>query len=113
MCSADGYVYDHEIGILAAGLAYAETGPIEMGSGDNLSVVTSIIPDTINNGDVTASFSTRLYPAAAQTVHGPYTLNSPTSVRFSGRQIKMKIIGGNTDWRVGDMRVEVKQGSKR
>ena len=113
MCDADGYIYDHEIGILEAGLSYAETGPIEMGSGDNLSVVTSIIPDTINNGDVTASFTTRLYPASTETTYGPYTMTSPTSVRFSGRQIKMKIIGGNTDWRVGDMRVEVKQGSKR
>jgi hypothetical protein len=113
MCDANGYIYDHEIGILDAGLSYAETGPIEMGSGDNLSVVTSIIPDTINNGDVTASFTTRLYPASTETTYGPYTMTSPTSVRFTGRQIKMKIIGGNTDWRVGDMRVEVKQGSGR
>ena len=67
MCDANGYIYDHEIGILDAGLSYAETGPIEMGSGDNLSVVTSIIPDTINNGDVTASFTTRLYPASTET----------------------------------------------
>jgi hypothetical protein len=62
----DGYIYDHEIGILDAGLSYAETGPIEMGSGDNLSVVTSIIPDTINNGDVTASF----YDAPVSSVSG-------------------------------------------
>ena len=112
-CSPDGYVYDSEYGLLEAGQAYAETGPIEMGMGDSLSVVTSIIPDTVNNGDVTASFTTRLYPSASETVHGPFTLNSPTSVRFTGRQIKMKIIGGGDDWRVGDMRVEVKQGSKR
>jgi hypothetical protein len=39
---------------------------------------------------------------------------NPTSVRFNGRQVKMKIIAqDNTDWRVGTMRLEAIAGGRR
>jgi len=114
MVSSDGFVYDHETGVDYDGQeVFAETGPIEIGQGDNLAIVTNIIPDVSNLGDVTVEFKSSLYPEAEETTLGPYSLTQPTSVRFTGRQIKMKIIGGASDWRVGDMRVDVKIGGKR
>jgi hypothetical protein len=39
---------------------------------------------------------------------------NPTSVRFTGRQLRMRIEGVNlADWRVGTMRVEVSGRGKR
>ena len=115
MATADGYVYDHEVGWDYGGdEPYAETGPIEIGQGDNLSVVTRLIPDERNLGDVTATFTSRMYPNASETTHGPYTLTEDTNVRFTGRQVKIRVTGAkNSDWRVGDMRVDIKQGSGR
>ena len=40
-------------------------------------------------------------------------MSNPTAVRFTGRQVKMRVIGGTSDWQVGTMRVEASQGSKR
>ncbi len=115
MASYDGYIYDHEVGWDYDGSSpFAETGPIEIGKGDNLAVVNRLIPDERNLGDVTATFTSRLYPNASESTHGPFTLTAETDVRFTGRQVKMKVTGAkNSDWRVGDMRVDVRQGSKR
>ena len=46
----------------------------------------------------------------------PRTTNftNPTSVRFQGRQVRMKVeTSQNSDWRVGIMRLEARQGSRR
>jgi len=112
--SPDGYVYDHEIGVGYDGaLPYVESGPIEIGQGDNLAVITNMIPDASNLGDATVTFTSRFWPTAPETAHGPYSLSQPTSLRFTGRQVKMKITGTQDGWRVGDIRVDVKTGGKR
>lgn len=115
MSSPDGYVYDHEIGWDYEGqVPFAETGPIEIGQGENVAVVNKLIPDERNLGDVQATFTSKLYPNGAESTHGPYTLKEETSVRFTGRQVKMRVTGvNNSDWRVGDMRVDIKAGGKR
>ena len=65
-------------------------------------------------GDVKARFSTRFYPNATEYNYGPYTMNTPTSVRITGRQIAVKIEGNiNTDWRVGIIRLDGKPGGLR
>ena len=112
---ADGSVYDHETGFnYAGGNVYAETGPFKIGAGDNLAVVTELIPDEVNLGDVTTTFKTRLYPTAAETSHGPYTMANPTSVRFQGRQVRMRVTAAvNGPWRVGRFRFDVRQGGRR
>jgi hypothetical protein len=114
VCTA-GNVFDHEIGNGHSGAAvYATTGPTQIANGDNLAVITRLIPDELNLGDVNVSFTTRLYPNAAETSHGPYSMTNPTSVRLNGRQITMTVTEVNpTSWRVGGMSVETVQGSKR
>jgi hypothetical protein len=115
MMSVGGTMYDHESGLNYEGATvFAETGPFSIGSGDNLTKVTKLIPDELTQGDVTATFKTRLYPNGSETSHGPFDMANPTSVRFSGRQARMRVEGARlADWRVGVMRVEAVTGGKR
>lgn len=115
MASPDGYVYRHEIGFNYDGaIPYAETGPFELGSGDNVYMARHLYPDERTQGDVTASFRTRFYPNGAEYSHGPYTMNAPTSVRFTGRQVVMRVDGAtNSDWRFGIPRLDVQPGGTR
>ena len=111
----DGTLYEHEIGNqYGSESVFAETGPISIGAGDNVMRVTGLIPDEKTQGEVTATFKTRLYPNAEEASHGPFDMANPTSVRFTGRQVRMRVDGNsNTDWRVGVMRLDASQGGKR
>jgi hypothetical protein len=111
----DGYIYDHEVGVNHGGAeVYLESGPVQVGNGDRVFYVNELIPDERTQGQVTVSFSTKYYPNAPVWTHGPYSMANPTSVRFNGRQVKMKIIAqDNTDWRVGTMRLEAIGGGRR
>lgn len=114
---ASGNIYNHELSAQLGHGSYsvfAETGPITLGSGDKIMKVTSLIPDEKTQGDVTVTFKTRFYPNATESSFGPFTMANPTDVRFTGRQIRMRVDGNvNTDWRAGIMRIEAKAGGKR
>ena len=76
--------------------------------------VTKLIPDERNQGDVQATFKTRFYPNGVESSHGPFTMSDPTSVRFQGRQVRMRVEGAVADdWRVGIMRLDAKAGGTR
>ena len=115
MAKSSGDLMDHEIGNNYEGESvYAETGPISIGVGDQTMRVTKLIPDEYTQGDVDVTFKTRFYPNEAEVVHGPYNPSNPTSVRFSGRQFRMRVTGDQlTDWKVGIMRVDVKPAGTR
>jgi len=113
--ASDGTLYEHEIGYnYGASTPYAETGPISIGAGDNLMNVVELIPDEKTQGDVSATFKTRFYPNGAESEYGPFSMSNPTSVRFQGRQVRMRVEGSvATDWRVGIMRLDARQGGRR
>jgi len=115
MSDTAGKIYSHEFGLdHEGGSPFAETGPFSIGSGDNVVRVTKLIPDELTQGDVTATFKTRLYPNGPETVNGPYNMANPTSVRFSGRQARMRVEAARpADWRVGVMRVDAIPGGRR
>lgn len=115
MIGADGYVYEHEVGYAYDDAqVFVQSGPIELGNGDQVMKCTSLIPDEKTQGDVTATFKTRFFPNAPESSHGPFTMANPTSVRFTGRQVSMRIDANiNTDWRVGTMRLNAVAGGKR
>ena len=50
-------------------------------------------------------------PAVVEEDKNKY--DAPTSVRFQGRQVRMKVSGSGSDWRVGIVRLEAREGSKR
>jgi hypothetical protein len=114
---ADSLIYEHESGFGYSGaMPYAETGPLEFApltatySGDSAKVwqATAFIPDELLEGDVTATFTSRIYPNGNPLISGPYTLKPQTDVRFTARQTRMKITAArNDDWRFGAGRLLV------
>jgi hypothetical protein len=115
MVSTDGFVYEHEVGFAydSASL-YAESGPVQLGNGDNIMSVRQVVPDEQTLGEAVVSFKTRNYPTGTQSTFGPYTAANPTSVRFSGRQVNVKVTGNTlADWRIGVMRLEAIPAGKR
>ena len=115
MVSTDGYVYEHEVGFsYDSASVYAESGPVQLGNGDNIMSVRQVIPDEQTLGEAVVSFKTRNYPTGTQSTFGPYTAANPTSVRFSGRQVNVKVTGNIlADWRIGVMRLEAIPAGKR
>jgi hypothetical protein len=114
MIGTTGVLYEHETGTnYDTSTPFAETGPISIGNGDNVMHVVEMIPDEKTQGDVQARFKTRFYPNAAETTHGPFTMTNPTSVRFQGRQVRMRVEGSSADWRVGIMRLDARAGGRR
>ena len=112
---ADGVIYDHERGLAhSGGTVYAESGPISIGNGDNIMQVTDLITDEQTQGDVNVTFKSRYYPNDTEYTYGPFTPANPTAVRFSGRQVRMKVEGQSlANWKVGTMRVDAKAGGRR
>jgi len=115
-CATGKVPHTHEIGFdyHDAGTPYAETGAISLGSGDTVMKVVQMIPDELTQGDVTATFKTRFHPNDTERSYGAYTMSNPTSIRFTGRQVKMRIDGARlADWRIGTNRLQVVAGGKR
>jgi len=115
-------IYEHEVGYGYADIAgastnavpYVESGPIEIGTGERYVHVKKLIPDEKNLGDTRVRFYSKAYPTSSANTHGPYSLAEPTSVRFGGREFKMRIEGVDTDsWRVGDFRLDLVPGGRR
>jgi hypothetical protein len=115
MVSTDGYVYEHEVGYSYDGASvFAESGPIQLGNGDNVMSVREVIPDEQTLGQAEVSFTSRMYPTGTQSSFGPYSAANPTSVRFSGRQVNVKVTGAVlADWRIGTMRLDAVPMGKR
>lgn len=112
---ADTGIYQHESGWKHGGaMPYAESGPIRIGAGDNVMYATSLIPDEESQGDAQIRFKTRFYPNGDEKDHGPFALGNPTSLRLSGRQVRMRIEGvADTNWRAGVQSLHVEQGGRR
>jgi hypothetical protein len=111
----DDKIYEHEVGYSYDGeTPYAETGPFRIGVGEEIMHVMQMLPDEKTQGDVTATFKSRFYPNGTEREYGPYTMANPTSVRFAGRQIRMRVEGAReADWRVGINRIDVTTSGKR
>jgi hypothetical protein len=115
MVDPDGLVYEHEVGFnYDGGTLFAESGPVQLGNGDNIMKVREVIPDEQTLGEAVVSFKTRLYPTGTQSTFGPFTAANPTNVRFSGRQVNMVVTGAVlADWRIGVFRLDAVAGGKR
>ena len=113
--TADGKAVNHEIGNQTdGGTVYAESGPIQIGAGDAVMSVVQLIPDERTQGQATVTFKTRFYPNDTERSYGPYSMANPTSTRFTGRQIAMRVTGDdNTNWRWGAPRIDARTGGAR
>lgn len=115
MVDSAGSVFEHEVGFeYDDQTPYLESGPLQIGEGENTMMIRELIPDESTQGDVRARFATKWYPNGTEYDYGPYSMANPTSVRFSGRQFKAKLEGVElTDWRVGSFRFDVVPGGRR
>lgn len=112
---SDGVIYEHEVAYNYDGRTpYAQTGPLEIDLGERVAMCKYLYPDERTQGQVQARFATRFYPNAVEYPHGPYSMANPTSIRFTGRQVAMRIEGiVGADWRVGNPRMDVELGGLR
>lgn len=114
-----GALYKHETGTTytdvdsASYTPHAESGPIELGDGDNVFMARQYIPDEDTLGEVNTRLYTRFYPTGTETTNGPYTNANPTDVRFTGRQVRVRHTQVTGGWRVGTPRLEVTPGGRR
>jgi hypothetical protein len=102
-CDSDGVLYNHEQVGKSWGtkVPFAETAPFMIGNGDNVMHVHELMPDEQSQGDVRVTFKSRAYPNATESVHEVerLNLNNPTSVRFTGRQVSMRVESqANHNW---------------
>jgi hypothetical protein len=113
--SPTGIIYDHETGdTTGSDIPFVESGPYALGVGDQVLSATQLLPDEKTQGDVTMTFKTRFDPNSTQRSYGPYVMTSPTSVRFTGRQVVVRITGARAaSWRVGVPRLNVVPGGER
>lgn len=115
MIGSDGTIYDHETGEDRDGQTITlESGPMEVGNGDQVQRIQRIVPDDKTLGDVSASLYTALSPDGTETEHGPYTLTEITSVRLTARQVRIKLTEVvAAAWRVGTIRLGAIAGGRR
>ena len=123
-CDSSGNVYQHDSTTLSnsenlnGAVPYAQSGPIEIGNGDNYVQCNQILPDEEANTlpGVTISFTGRFTPLGAETNFGNFTFNSDgyTDARFTARQVRMKVTG-DTDqqFQVGNIRLDVRNRGRR
>jgi hypothetical protein len=110
-----GVIYRHETGFGHGGTKpYLTSGPINIADGDNVMRATELIPEEETQGQMALTFTTRFYPNGTEYTHGPYDPANPTSVRFTGRQMSMKIEADDgANWRFGDVRLRITGGGRR
>jgi len=111
-----GAYYFHETGFLFDGTdPYIETGPVMLGNGHEVMYCTQMLTDERTVGECFVSFNTLFYPDGPEYSYGPYTLPAPpVDVRFTGRQIRMRITGAEgTDWRMGPIRLRTQERARR
>ena len=113
--SSDRYIYEHETGFnYSSDTPFAESGALEIGDGDRFMNVKELIPDEKTLGSTTVTFKTANYPTATETSTGPFSMANPTSVRLTARQVRLRITGNTlTDWRYGNIRLNVDPGAGR
>lgn len=111
----NGIAYNHESGFnLNSETVFAESGPFEIGAGDTTMMASMLIPDEKTRGQVTVTFKTRFYPNDTERSYGPYSMTAPTDVRFTGRQVAMRVTGAaNDSWRWGVPRIDAIPGGRR
>ena len=121
--NSSGTVYDHEQGNTDAGAAmdaYIESAEFDLGEGDELFLMSRIIPDISQEaGTIDVAFNAKLYPHDVVTAYGPYTISTATEkvdTRVRARQMSIKFSSNSATgdrWRIGTPRIDIKPAGRR
>ena len=122
-CDSSGNVYEHESNSLIQSPGnstkpFVQSGPIEIAQGDRIAQVNKIIPDSESNTKpgVVISFKGKQTPLGTESDFGSFAFNTSgyEDARFSARQVSMKVEGDrDQNFRIGDIRIDVKARGKR
>jgi hypothetical protein len=103
-----GKIYEHEFSFNTPDYddyPRAETGKIQIGSGDQVMDITQVIPDHISEGNIHVSFATRNYPNSPESVSKLIKASgSPTNVRITAREAQLNVRQG--DWKLNSAVVQ-------
>lgn len=120
LAGTTGAVYQHETAGVAAAdwggtLPYAESGPFELGNGDNVMTVLGWVPDSKSLGQWSVILYTGDYPTGSETASASFTAANPTNMRQTGRQARVRFtaVDGTTTHRLGVPRLAVAPRGKR
>lgn len=115
MIGVDGLTYDHEVGNAKdMRQPYLRSGPVEIGEGDNVIMLSRFIPDERFAGNVKLKFHLRQWPNGPEETYGPFDAASPSDLRLTARQMEIEYVGdADEDFRIGDFRFDAKTGGKR
>ncbi len=117
-----GQVYEHENGVdddTSAMTSYIESSDFDIGEGDQLMLVSKVIPDFSQlTGTVDITFKSRRYSQSAQISGLAHTITPTTekiSTRFRGRQLAVRIESNalGDDWRYGVPRINLQPDGER
>ena len=112
--SSTGYPVEHEKGTgYDNATIFAETGPIEIGNGDNVMTILKFIPDDKTVGDVSAALHFKNFPEDAGSETVVSALTGEMDVRATGRSVRVRITQVRPRWRWGTPRLDVAQGGRR
>lgn len=117
---AEGAVFEHENGPVPEGYtAFVESGPMQLGTGENVITVLGLLPDEDTEGDVEATFYGRMYANGPETTFGPYDLTEKNArgqvcTRFTTRHVRVRFSGARlAEWRLGPFDLDVVQRGRR
>lgn len=98
-------------------LCFAESGAIEIGSGNKMMNVTQILTDSdAGSNGLRLSATTAESPDGSGVEKGPYTLENDgyTDTRFTGRQAFLKVESPfDQEWRFGEIRFDASVSGSR
>ena len=117
-------LYDNEIQDLFTGKgekidSFIESADFGIGDGNEMLFVDRLIPDVeINNGQLSFTIQTKEFPNGALKTKGPFNVTQNTeTVRFRsrGRQARIKLENNatGTEWRYGDLRLDIQDDGLR
>tara|TARA_R110002020_G_scaffold126820_1_gene284738 strand:+ start:1410 stop:3509 length:2100 start_codon:yes stop_codon:yes gene_type:complete len=117
-------IYDNEIQDTFTGKglkvdSFIESADFGIGDGNDMLFVDRLIPDVeINNGQVSFTIQTKEFPNGQLRTKGPFNVTQNTeTVRFRsrGRQARIKLENNatGTEWRYGDLRLDIQEDGLR
>lgn len=114
----EGVIWEHETDTPPEGV-FLESGPVEIGSGDQVMKVRRLVPDENALGEVELTLYYSMFPTDEEMVAGPFNPVQPTPIRITARQVRLRFDqvepdeGDPSSWRIGTMRLGGRIGGRR
>ena len=119
----DGYLYHHESGVdddASALESSLESGDVDIDDGEYLMHVRKVVPDFKTlDGSISLTLNGKEYPGSSETIASTaQTITATTKFvnpRIRARQVSVSLVttAVGDDWRMGTLRLDVKQHGKK